>query len=133
MRYVPTTCPYCGCGCQFFLIVEGEKLVGVAPIEGHRSRGGSLCIKGWNAWQFVQTPERARQPLIRRDGELRPLSWAEAIRTTAERISALQEKYGKDSVVFLSSAKMTNEENYAFMRMVRGGFGTNNIDHCARL
>jgi predicted molibdopterin-dependent oxidoreductase YjgC len=131
--YTQTTCPYCGCGCEFFLLSEGDRLVGVAPVDKRNQDRSSLCIKGWNAWQFVQDPHRLRTPMVRRDGELQPATWEEAIRTVVERIGDLQTRYGKDCISFLSSAKMTNEENYAFMRLVRAGFGTNNIDHCARL
>jgi predicted molibdopterin-dependent oxidoreductase YjgC len=134
MRYVKTTCPYCGCGCELVLEVDGDNLVGVMPAEARDGGRAALCIKGWNAWQFVQDPARARAPMIRDgSGELSEASWPEAIRATAERIADIQRRHGPDSVVFLSSAKMTNEENYAFMRLARGAFGTNNIDHCARL
>lgn len=134
MKYVPTTCPYCGCGCELILMVEDQELVGVMPGSSGKDNRQALCIKGWNAWQFVQDPARAQSPMIRSDkGDLAPVSWKEAIQVTADRIGDLQARHGKDSIVFLSSAKMTNEENYAFMRMVRGAFETNNIDHCARL
>ena len=134
MRYVTTTCPYCGCGCELVLEVDGKEIVGVMPGKAKGGRRASLCIKGWNAWQFVHDPARARTPMVRAEGgELAPTSWAEAIGATADGIAEVQRRHGKGSVVFLSSAKMTNEENYAFMRMVRAAFGTNNVDHCARL
>ncbi len=133
MKYVPTICPYCGCGCELLLAVDGDELVGAMPADQPGGGRNALCVKGWNAWGFVQDPSRARTPMIRRHGELEPVSWDEAIRATVERTREVQDRHGKDSMMFLSSAKTTNEENYAFMRLVRAGFGTNNIDHCARL
>ncbi len=133
LEHVRTTCPYCGCGCELHLVVEDGELLGVMLVDGSDDDKAALCVKGWNAWQFVQDPERLRTPLIRRNGELQPATWDEAIKATVDGIQSVQSRFGEDSMVFLSSAKMTNEENYAFMRLVRAGFGTNNIDHCARL
>ena len=71
--------------------------------------------------------------MVRSGGRLCPVSWETAIEETVTRIEQLQARYGHDAMMFLSSAKMTNEENYAFMRLARGVYRTNNIDHCARL
>ncbi len=133
MRYVPTTCPYCGCGCELLLQVTDGKLIGTLPSKTNRMNEGKLCIKGWNAHEFVHSPERLTTPLIRKDGELQEASWDEALDFAASRLKAIKKKHGGDSVAFLTSAKCTNEENYLLQKLCRVGFGTNNIDHCARL
>jgi formate dehydrogenase (coenzyme F420) alpha subunit len=128
-----TTCPYCGTGCMFYLVSNGGRLVGVEPSATHPVSRGGLCVKGWNAYSFVHHPDRLTTPLIRRGGELRPASWDEALGTVVESLREIQRKHGADALMFASSAKATNEENYLLMKLARGVFGTNNIDHCARL
>ena len=128
-----TVCPYCGVGCTFYLVSDKGRLVGVEPSTTHPVSRGGLCVKGWNAYAFVHHPDRLTTPLIRRDGQLRPASWDEALNLVVERLQAVQAKHGKDAVMFASSAKATNEENYLLMKLARAVFGTNNIDHCARL
>ncbi|HLO26813.1 MAG TPA: molybdopterin-dependent oxidoreductase, partial [Geobacteraceae bacterium] len=128
-----TTCPYCGTGCMLYLVSDAGRLVGVEPSATHPVSRGGLCVKGWNAYGFVQHPDRLTTPLLRRDGVLRPASWDEALGRVVDGLRAIQERYGADAVLFASSAKATNEENYLLMKLARGVFGTNNIDHCARL
>ena len=133
MKRTLTVCPYCGCGCMFYLVSDNGRLVGVEPSVTHPVSRGGLCVKGWNAFAFVHHPDRLTTPLVRRDGELQPASWDEALDLVVERVRAVQEKYGADTLMFASSAKATNEENYLLMKLARAVFGTNNIDHCARL
>jgi predicted molibdopterin-dependent oxidoreductase YjgC len=85
---------------------------------------GKLCIKGWNIHEFVQSPERLTQPLLRKK---------EALDYTASRLKEIKEADGNDSIAFLASAKATNEENYLIQKFARAAVGTNNVDHCARL
>jgi len=94
---------------------------------------GKLCIKGWNMHEFVQSPNRLTKPMVRKNGELQEVSWDEALDYTASRLKEIKDAAGGDSVAFLTSAKCTNEENYLLQKFCRVGFGTNNIDHCARL
>ncbi len=133
MKRTLTVCPYCGTGCMFYLVSDGGKLVGVEPSVTHPVSRGGLCVKGWNAFAFVHHPERLTTPLVRRDGVLQPASWDEALDLVVTGLQAVQEKHGSDAVMFASSAKATNEENYLLMKLARAVFGTNNIDHCARL
>jgi len=126
-------CPFCGCGCSFYLKVEGERAVGVIPSREHPVSRGSLCIKGWRAHEFVNHPARIRTPLIREHGLVREATWDEALDLVARKLGDLGERHGSGSLGFFSSAKVTNEENYVFMKMARAAFKTNNIDHCARL
>src|SRR6185369_9286712 len=133
MKRTLTVCPYCGCGCAFYLVSDNGRLVGVEPSTTHPVSRGGLCVKGWNAFAFVHHPDRLTTPLVRRDGVLQPASWDEALDLVAGRLREVQEKHGADAVMFASSAKATNEENYLLMKLARCVFGTNNIDHCARL
>ena len=128
-----TICPFCGCGCNMFLTVDDDRIVGVEPSPSHPINKGMLCVKGWNAHEFVHSPDRLTDPLVRKKGKLVKSTWDEALDMTVNRINACKEKYGPNSLFFLSSAKATNEENYLFMKLARAVFGTNNIDHCARL
>jgi len=131
--FVKTTCPFCGCGCQMFLEVLDGRLIGTLPVKGAQMNQGKLCIKGWNAHEFVQSPDRLTQPLVRKNGRLEETSWEEALHTVASRMSAIRDAHGGKSLAFLSSARCSNEENYLLQKLCRAGFGTNNVDHCARL
>jgi len=134
MKKVLTTCPYCGTGCMFYLLVDDNgTLAGVEPSTEHIVSKGRLCVKGYNAFQFVNHPDRLTQPMIRKNGRVEPASWDEALDTVVERLKRIQAAGGNDSIAFFSSAKATNEENYLMMKLARAVFKTNNIDHCARL
>jgi len=134
VRFVPTVCPYCGAGCGILLVVEGQKVIGTEPWAFHPINEGKLCIKGWNAYQFIHHQDRLLHPMIRdNDGNLHKVSWDEALTYVSENIKRIISRYGQDSICFLSSAKCTNEENYLLQKFARAVVGTNNIDHCARL
>ena len=128
-----SVCPFCGCGCNFYIITKGERVVGVEPSPGNPVNKGMLCVKGWNSYEFIQSPDRLTMPLVRKGGELTETTWDEALDTVVKRLNDIKKEYGPDSLAFLASAKVTNEENYVFMKMARAVFGTNNVDHCARL
>jgi formate dehydrogenase alpha subunit len=113
-------------------VLDG-KLVGTLPSKTNPMNQGKLCIKGWNAHEFVHSPQRLTAPMMRKNGELKEVSWDEALDFAATRLRAIKDVHGGDSVAFLASAKCTNEENYLLQKLCRAGFGTNNIDHCARL
>ena len=132
-RNVLTTCTYCGTGCGLYLQVLDGELVGTLPSKEHPVSRGKLCIKGWNATSFVNHPDRLGRPLVRRDNSLVEATWDEALGLVAERLAAVRDRHGPDSVGFLASAKCTNEENYLLQKLARAVFMTNNVDHCARL
>jgi predicted molibdopterin-dependent oxidoreductase YjgC len=132
-EFVKTTCPFCGCGCQMFLEVMDGKLVRTIPCKGAQMNEGKLCIKGWNAHEFVHSPDRLTSPLVRKNGKLQKASWEEAMETVVTNLSSIRERQGGNSIAFLSSARCSNEENYLLQKLCRAGFGTNNVDHCARL
>jgi len=132
-KTVLTTCAYCGCGCNFYLEVLDGQIIGTIPSKTSPVNRGKLCIKGWNIHEFVQSPERLTQPLLRKNGALTEVSWDEALDYTASRLQEIKEADGNDSIAFLASAKATNEENYLIQKFARAAVGTNNVDHCARL
>jgi len=132
-KNVLTTCPYCGCGCNFYLQVLDGKLIGILPCKSHPVSQGKLCIKGLNAGDFVTSKDRLTKPLIKRNGKFTDISWDEALFLVAKKLKEYKESYGPDSIAVLSSAKCTNEENYLMMKFARAVLGTNNVDHCARL
>ncbi|MEA3267091.1 MAG: molybdopterin-dependent oxidoreductase, partial [Candidatus Fermentibacteria bacterium] len=127
-----TTCAYCGVGCQLDLWVHNNKLV---KVEGADivPNFGSTCVKGRFGHTFVNRDDRLRTPLIRKNGSLVEATWEEAIALVAEKVSSVRDEFGGDAVAGLSSARVTNEENYLFQKMMRAAVGTNNVDHCARL
>lgn len=88
-RLVRTTCPYCGCGCEMMLEVANGKLIGTFPSKNSPMNQSKLCIKGWNAHEFVHSPERLTKPLIRKDGSLTEVSWDEALDYTAAKLSSI--------------------------------------------
>ena len=136
MSVARVTCPYCGVGCQIDLHHQAGRVVyatAVAESAAEQPNQGMLCLKGRFGLDFLNHPERLTTPLIRRDGQLVAASWDEALDFAASRLAAVKAAHGADAIGFLSSAKCTNEENYALMRLARGVVGTNNVDHCARL
>ena len=132
-KFVQTTCPYCGCGCQMLLEVLDGKLIGTHPLKTGQTNQGKLCIKGWTVHEFVHSAERLTRPLIKTDGSFREASWEEALDLVVAKLTRYSAKHGPDALGFLSSARATNEDNYLVKKLCRAGFGTNNVDHCARL
>jgi predicted molibdopterin-dependent oxidoreductase YjgC len=132
-KNVLTVCPYCGTGCALNLQVLDKRLVGVLPAKDHVVSQGGLCIKGWNAHDFVNHKDRLQTPLIKKDGQFVEATWEEALSLVAEKMATVKAESGPDSMAVLASAKCTNEENYLLQKFTRAVIGTNNIDHCARL
>ena len=130
---VKTTCSYCGVGCQMFLHVKDNKVVKVTGVEDSVPNLGSLCVKGRFGFNFIHSPERLTTPLIKKNGEFRPASWDEALSMVAGRLEGIKAAHGPDSIGVLTSARITNEENYIAAKFARAVLKTNNIDHCARL
>lgn len=128
-KNVLTVCPYCGCGCNFYLQVLDGELVGILPCKSHLVSQGKLCIKGWNAADFVVSKDRLTKPLMKKNGKFVEISWEEALKVVTEKLK----QYSPDAVAVLSSAKCTNEENYLMMKFARAVLKTNSVDHCARL
>jgi predicted molibdopterin-dependent oxidoreductase YjgC len=132
-KIIPSICSYCGCGCGVLFQVFDGKLVGTLPMKTHLVNEGKLCIKGWNLHEHVVSDKRLMSPMLKQNGQLQEASWDEAIQTTADKLKAIIQEHGPDSVGVLASAKVTNEENYLVQKFARAVIGTNNVDHCARL
>ena len=130
---VDSVCTFCGCGCTIQLQVKDERVVQVTSEVGTGPGQGNLCVKGRYGFQFIGHPDRLTTPLVRRDGELVPATWDEALDEVARRLDAVRAAHGADAVMGFSSARCTNEENYLFQKFMRAVIGTQNVDHCARL
>jgi predicted molibdopterin-dependent oxidoreductase YjgC len=132
-RTVFSTCTYCGCGCGVLLEVLDGEVVGTLPVKTHPVSQGSLCIKGWNVHEFIESERRLTKPLMRKDDKLAVASWDEAMDAAVQGLKKVADAYGPDAIGILASAKVTNEENFMLNKLARAVIGTNNIDHCARL
>ena len=130
---IPTTCVYCGCGCELLLETLDGELVGVFPSKSNPINHGSLCIKGWAVHEFVLSEKRLLNPLIKTEEGFKETTWEEALAFASSKLKEIKESFGAESIACLSSAKCTNEENYLMQKLMRAAVGTNNIDHCARL
>jgi predicted molibdopterin-dependent oxidoreductase YjgC len=130
---VRTTCTYCGVGCQIQLHVKDGKVVSVSGVDDTPPNYSSLCVKGRFGFDFINSPDRLSKPLIRKNGELKESSWDEALDLVANKLGQIKTDHGSDSIGFLTSARVTNEENYMANKFTRAVLKTNNIDHCARL
>lgn len=133
VKTTETICAYCGCGCNVTLSTHGDEVIRVGSSPDTINKGW-LCVKGRFGFEFINSPDRLRWPLIRKEkgGELERATWDEALTLVAGKLSEITRVNGPDSVGGLSSARCTNEENYLFQKLFRAGFGTNNLDHCAR-
>ena len=132
MKRVLTTCPYCGVGCNFYLDVRDNRIVGIIPSKSNSVSKGRLCVKGWHAHEPIQHPDRLKKPLIKENGKFKEVSWDFALEYVTRRLKEIKDKYGPDSLAVCTSARCTNEENFLMMKFARAVLGTNNVDHCAR-
>jgi formate dehydrogenase major subunit len=147
-KKVDSVCPYCGVGCQLTYHVKDNKIVRVEGRDGP-SNHERLCVKGRFGFDYVQHPQRLTTPLIRKKGApktgdftvdptrwrdvFREATWEEALDLAANGLKKVRDRDGPDALAGFGSAKGSNEEAYLFQKLVRTGFGTNNVDHCTRL
>ncbi len=147
-REVASVCPFCGVGCQLTYQVKDNQIVGVEGRDGPANQG-RLCVKGRFGFDYVHHPDRLTKPLIRKPGVpkdldvakdparwaevFREASWDEALDLAAGGLKKLRDTHGPKALAGFGSAKGTNEEAYLFQKLVRTGFGSNNVDHCTRL
>jgi len=132
-KKVRTTCSYCGVGCQLYLHVKNNRVVKVTGVEDVAPNYGSLCVKGRFGYNFIDSPERLTSPLIKEKGQFREASWDEALDLVAGKFGEIKAEHGSDSLAVLTSARITNEENYIAQKFCRAVLQTNSVDHCARL
>lgn len=132
---VETVCPYCGVGCRMEVQVDRKqnKITRILGVDDSPTNNGMLCVKGRFGFDFVNSDERLTSPLIKENGSFRDASWEEAIALIARKFTEIKKEFGSDAIAGLASAKVTNEENFAFQKFIRKEVGTNNVDHCARL
>ena len=146
-KEVESICPFCGVGCQVSLKVKDDRVKYVEGINGPANEG-RLCVKGRFGFDYIHHEHRLTKPLIRRDNApakglnvdpgnwgdtFREATWDEALDFAAGGLAKLKQSKGGASVAGFGSAKCTNEEAYLFQKMIRQGFGHNNVDHCTRL
>ncbi len=132
---VVTTCAYCGVGCSFKAEMRGDEVVRMIPYKDGKANRGHSCVKGRFAWGYANHRERILKPMIRAkiSDPWREVSWEEAIAHTASEFKRIQASYGKDSVGGITSSRCTNEETFLVQKLIRAGFGNNNVDTCARV
>ncbi len=131
VRRTKTVCTYCGVGCSFDIWTKDRHILKVEPAGGP-TNGVSTCVKGKFAWDFVDSPDRLTQPLIREGSRFREANWNEALDLIARRFQEIKTRDGADALAFISSSKCTNEESYLMQKLARAVIGTNNIDNCSR-
>ena len=151
-KQVPSLCPFCGVGCQLTYNVKDDKILFVEGRNGPANQG-RLCVKGRYGFDYAHHPQRLTKPLIRRadapkSDQLKPdfkmdptrvmevfreASWQEALALAGGKLANIRDQHGKKSLAGFGSAKGSNEEAYLFQKLVRTGFGSNNVDHCTRL
>lgn len=128
IEYVPTICPYCGCGCGINLVVKDGRIVGIEPWKEHPVNEGKNCPKGRNAHEFLYSEGRLEKPLIKEGGTFKEASWEDALGLITERLKNAD----LNSVGFINSGKATNEALYILQKFVRVVMKTNNMDNCSR-
>ena len=147
-KQVHSVCPYCGVGCQLTYNIKDNRILHVDGRDGPANRN-RLCVKGRYGFDYVHHPQRLTKPLIRKPGvpkhadfamdpanpleHFREASWEEALDLAAGKLREIRDTHGKKALAGFGSAKGTNEEAYLFQKLVRTGFGSNNVDHCTRL
>jgi predicted molibdopterin-dependent oxidoreductase YjgC len=108
-------------------------VVKVTPDKDLGINKGWTCVKGRFGFDYVHSPDRLSEPLIKENGKFRQASWDEALDNVVDGLKKVKAKHGADAIGVLVSAKCTNEENYLLQKIARAALGTNNVDHCARL
>src|SRR5262244_2082857 len=147
-REVHSVCPYCGVGCQLTYQIKDDKLLYVTGRDGPANQN-RLCVKGRFGFDYAHSPQRLTKPMIRKEGvpkvpnefidpmhpwtHFREATWEESLDKAAAGLKKIRDRDGSKALAGFGSAKCSNEEAYIFQKLVRAGFGTNNVDHCTRL
>jgi formate dehydrogenase major subunit len=132
---VVTTCAYCGVGCAFKAEMKGDEVLRMVPLKAGKANEGHSCVKGRFAYGYATHKDRVLKPMIRKriEDPWREVSWDEALQYAASEFKRIQTQYGRDSIGAISSSRCTNEEVFLVQKLVRAGFGNNNVDTCARV
>src|SRR5512136_981726 len=131
MAHKLTTCTFCGVGCGMYLEAVGNQIVGAYPSMSHPTNQGRICLRGWHVHEVASSPDRLRNPLLKKDGRFQEVSWDEAIGFIAGRMREIRARHGPDALAFLNSPRCSNEEAYLLQKLARAVVGTNNVDHGA--
>ena len=134
-RSLLTTCAYCGVGCTFRAEMQGDKVVRMVPSKEGKANEGHSCVKGRFAWGYATHKDRIVKPMIRAaiTDPWREVTWEEAFSYAANEFRRIQNTYGRDAVGGITSSRCTNEETFLVQKLIRVGFGNNNVDTCARV
>jgi formate dehydrogenase major subunit len=134
-RAVVTTCAYCGVGCTFRAEMKGDQVVRMVPWKDGKANRGHSCVKGRFAWGYARHKDRITRPMVREtiDQPWREVSWDQAFAFTAQRLLSIKARHGAGALGGITSSRCTNEETFLVQKLVRAGFGTNNVDTCARV
>ncbi|MGI4800302.1 MAG: formate dehydrogenase subunit alpha [Janthinobacterium lividum] len=132
---VVTTCAYCGVGCSFKAEMKGEEIVRMVPYKDGGANEGHSCVKGRFAFGYATHKDRKTKPMIRAKitDAWREVTWHEALTHAASEFKRIQGKYGQNSIGGITSSRCTNEETFLIQKLIRGAFGNNNVDTCARV
>jgi formate dehydrogenase major subunit len=132
---IVTTCAYCGVGCSFRAEMKGDQVIRMVPAKDGKANHGHSCVKGRFAFGYATHKDRITKPMIRKSikDHWQEVSWEEAINYAASELKRIQAKYGRDSIGGITSSRCTNEETYLVQKLIRAGFGNNNVDTCARV
>ena len=134
-RAIETTCAYCGVGCGFRAEMQGDKVVRMVPSKAGKANEGHSCVKGRFAWGYATHKDRITKPMIRDaiTDPWRETSWEEAFAFAAQRFRDIQARHGREAIGGITSSRCTNEETFLVQKLIRAGFGNNNVDTCARV
>ncbi len=142
LKKTVTSCNYCGDGCQMTIETKDREVVRItSPLSWKNKWGdrtetakghGGLCVRGRFGFQYIDSQSRLREPLVRREGQLFPTPWLEALHLLVERLAAIKAKHGPQAIAGLITARCSNEELYVFQKLMRAAIGTNQLDSSAR-
>jgi formate dehydrogenase major subunit len=134
-RSVVTTCAYCGVGCSFKAELRGEELVRMVPYKDGSANRGHSCVKGRFAWGYATHRDRVLTPMVRAriSDPWQEVSWEEAFAHVGRAFRRIQAEHGKQAIGGITSSRCTNEETFLVQKLIRAGFGNNNVDTCARV
>lgn len=132
---IVTTCAYCGVGCSFRAEMKGSQVIRMVPHKDGKANHGHSCVKGRFAFGYATHKDRITKPMIRKSikDHWQEVSWEEAINYAASELKRIQTEHGKDAIGGITSSRCTNEETYLVQKLIRAGFGNNNVDTCARV
>ncbi len=131
VKKTKTVCTYCGVGCSYDVWTKDRHILKIEPQHG-AANGISTCVKGKFGWDYVNSEDRLRTPLIREGSDFREATWEEALTFVANKLNAIKAEHGPDAIGVIASSKCTNEESFLMQKFARQVIGTNNVDNCSR-